>query len=181
MRTTSLLAGALLLAFASMPSSTATLSAQAPDPTIAAIKTTYDMVKGYVTKAAAQVPEDKYKYQPTKEVRTMGALFGHIADANNMICGTAAGTPPAGQGGAEKLATKAELQKALADSFAACDRAFTAVNAKNMNESVTLFGSLTLTRLAALSFNVSHDMEHYGNLVTYMRMNGMVPPSSGGK
>jgi len=180
MRTFSMLAGAMLLALLSISVSTSTVEAQAAaDPTTASIKATYDMVKGYILKAAAQVPEDKYKFQATKDVRTMGALFGHIAESNGGICATASGMTPVAAG-AEKLATKAELQKALADSFAFCDKAFASITAANMNESVTLFGQLKLSRLGALAFNNSHDFEHYGNLVTYMRLNGMVPPSSGG-
>ena len=54
------------------------------------------------------------------------------------------------------------------------------ITAANMNESVTLFGQLKLSRLGALAFNNTHDFEHYGNIVTYMRLNGLVPPSSGG-
>jgi uncharacterized damage-inducible protein DinB len=153
--------------------------AQAVDATHASVKTTYDVVKGYISKAAAQVPEDKYKYQPTKDVRTMGQLFGHIADASVTICATAAGTKPAA-GGAEKLATKAELQKAVADAFAACDRALAAITTANANETVDLFG-MKHSRIGAIAFNSAHLFEHYGNIVTYMRLNGMVPPSSGGK
>jgi len=180
MRTFSMLAGAMLLALLSISVTTSAVDAQAAtDPTTASIKATYDMVKGYITKAAAQVPEDKYKFQATKEVRTMGAVFGHIAESNGGICATASGLKPVAVG-AEKLATKAELQKALADSFAFCDKAFATITAANMNESVTLFGQLKLSRLGALAFNNSHDFEHYGNIVTYMRLNGMVPPSSGG-
>jgi len=175
-----MLAGAMLLALLSVSVSTSVVDAQAAaDPTTASIKATYDMVKGYITKAAAQVPEDKYKFQATKEVRTMGAVFGHIAESNGGICATASGLKPVAVG-AEKLATKAELQKALADSFAFCDKAFATITAANMNESVTLFGQLKLSRLGAMAFNNSHDFEHYGNIVTYMRLNGMVPPSSSG-
>ena len=162
-----------------MPAS-ASVRAQAGDTTLASVKTTYDLVKGYIIKAAAQVPEDKYQYQPTKEVRTMGQLFGHIANASGLICATAAGTKPASAGDAEKLGTKAELQKAVADGFAVCDKALTAITAANAGETVNLFG-MTHSRAGAMAFNNAHLFEHYGNLVTYMRINGMVPPSSGGK
>ena len=157
-----------------------TMTAQGQDATMASVKSTYEMVKGYVTKAAAQVPEDKYKYQPTKEVRTMGQLFGHIANASVLICNTASGMKTSGGGDAEKLATKAEIQKALADAFSACDHAFGMVTSANANETVTLFGQ-THSRIGAMAFNNAHNFEHYGNIVTYMRINGMVPPSSGGK
>jgi uncharacterized damage-inducible protein DinB len=159
--------------------SVAPLGAQGGDATIASVKTTYDLVKGNIIKAAAQVPPDKYAYQPTKEVRTMGQLFGHIADSSAAICATATGQKP-GAGGAEKLATKAELQKAVAAAFAACDKAMTTITPANANESVSLFG-MTHTRIGAMAFNAAHLFEHYGNLVTYMRINGMVPPSSQGQ
>jgi len=179
MRRMHVLTGALILACFSTP--TAPAGAQGnDDATIASVKTTYEVVKGYITKAAAQVPEATYKYQPTKEVRTMGQLFGHIANANGMICGTASGMKPASSGDAEKLATKAEIEKALAASFAACDHAFTMITTANANEPVKLFG-MAHTRIGAMAFNTAHDFEHYGNIVTYMRINKMVPPSSGGK
>ena len=171
-------AGVMVLAW--VAASGVPARAQAVDATHASMKTTYDVVKGYITKAAAQIPEDKYTYQPTKEVRTMGQLFGHIADASAMICETAAGIKPAGAGGAEKLATKAELQKAVAAAFATCDRALAAITTANANETVDLFG-MKHSRIGAIAFNSAHLFEHYGNIVTYMRMNGMVPPSSGGK
>jgi uncharacterized damage-inducible protein DinB len=151
------------------------------DATIASIKSTHEMVKGYVTKAAAQVPEAMYTYQPTKEVRTMGQLFGHIANASLMICGTASGMKSAATGDAEKLATKAEIEKALAAAFSECDQAFKTITAANANEGVTLFGKLPHTRVGVMAFNNAHNFEHYGNIVTYMRMNKLVPPSSGGK
>jgi uncharacterized damage-inducible protein DinB len=171
-------AGVTLLAALSTPGTTVT--AQAGDTTLASVKTTYEVVKGYITKAAAQVPEGTYKYQPTKEVRTLGQLFGHIADSSGMICSAATGVKPTSAGGAEKLATKAELQKALTDGFAVCDKAFTAITAANANETLNLFG-MTHSRIGAMAFNAAHLFEHYGNVVTYMRLNGLVPPSSGGK
>jgi uncharacterized damage-inducible protein DinB len=150
------------------------------DATIASVKATHDIAKGYITKAAAQVPDAMYTFQPTKEVRTMGQLFGHIANASRMICGTASGMKPSATGDAEKLATKAEIEKALAASFSECDHAFQMVTAANANEGVTLFGQ-SHTRVGAMAFNTAHNFEHYGNIVTYMRINGLVPPSSGGK
>jgi uncharacterized damage-inducible protein DinB len=168
------------MVLACLATSDVPVRAQAVDATHASVKTTYDVVKGYITKAAAQVPEDKYKYQPTKDVRTMGQLFGHIADASTTICETAAGMKPSASAGAEKLATKAELQKAVAAAFATCDRALAAITTANANQTVDLFG-MTHSRIGAIAFNSAHLFEHYGNIVTYMRLNGMVPPSSGGK
>ncbi len=110
----------------------------------------------------------------------MGQLFGHIANSSGMICGTASGMKPPAAGDAEKLATKAELVKAVAAGFAACDHAFSMITAASANEPVDLFG-MKHTRIGAMAFNSAHLFEHYGNVVTYMRINGLVPPSSGGK
>lgn len=182
MQFTKALAGGLVLTLGMAGGSSARVHAQATgtDATIASVKTMYEGLKGFITKAAAMVPEDKYTYQPTKDVRTMGQLFGHVANANGMICSAAAGTTGAKAADAEKMATKAEIQKALAASFATCDAAFQKITAANAHEAVTLFGQAH-TRIGAMAFNNAHDYEHYGNIVTYMRINGMVPPSSGGK
>ena len=164
----------------SLSFATAPVHAQAGgDATIASVKGLYEVVKGFVTKAAAQVPEDKYKYQATKDVRTMAQLFGHIANASAMFCNTASGMTGGSSGDAEKLTSKAEIQKAMAAAFATCDHAFQMITAASANEPVTLFGQKH-TRIGAMAFNNAHIYEHYGNIVTYMRLNGMVPPSSGG-
>ncbi len=166
---------ALSLSFSTVP-----VKAQAGgDATIASVKGLYEVVKGFVTKAAAQVPEDKYKYQATKDVRTFAQLFGHVANASATFCNTAAGMTAAATADAEKLTSKAELQKALAAGFATCDHAFQMITAAKANEPVELFGQKH-TRIGAMAFNNAHIYEHYGNIVTYMRLNGMVPPSSAG-
>lgn len=186
MRVFRLILGLTAVCVLSLSFATSRVDAQAGaaaggDATIASVKMMYEGIKGYVTKAAAMVPEDKYKYQPTKEVRTMGQLFGHIANASALICGTSSGMAMKLSGGdAEKLATKAEIQKALGEAFAACDHGFQMITAANANEAVTLFGQKH-TRIGGMAFNNGHNFEHYGNIVTYMRINGMVPPSSGGK
>lgn len=153
--------------------------AQGQDATVASVKAIHDQVKGVIIKSAAMVPDAKYTYKPTPEVRSFGQLLGHIANASRLFCGTASGMKPPQAGDAEKLATKAEIQKAVADAMAFCDHAFTMITTANANETVDLFGAKH-SRIGALAFNNAHNYEHYGNLVTYLRMNGMVPPSSGG-
>ena len=140
----------------------------------------YDIVKGNITKAAEQMPEASYSFKATADVRSFGELLGHIANANFMICSAASGEKSPATGDAEKLATKAEVQKALADSFAFCDKAWTTVSGARGSAPVELFG-MKLTGATAMSFNAAHDWEHYGNIVTYMRLKGMVPPSSQGR
>jgi uncharacterized damage-inducible protein DinB len=139
----------------------------------------YNMVKDYVTKAAASMPEANYAFKPTPEVRSFGALLGHIANATGMICTAANGGKSPLTGNAEQLKTKAEFQKALADTFAACDAVWAAATPAWNTETAPLFGA-PQSRMAILTFNTAHTMEHYGNIVTYMRLKGLVPPSTAG-
>ena len=152
--------------------------ALAQDPMISAAKGTLGFIKGNVVKAAEQVSEENYGFKPTPDVRSVGQLVGHIADANYMICSTGTGAANANAGSIEKTKTsKADLSKAVADSFAYCEAQFDALPAAKAAEVVDLFG-MKMPRLNVLHFTIAHDFEHYGNIVTYMRLKGMVPPSS---
>ena len=160
-------------------------TAQAPQAsgiaaTIGSARGAHDTVKGWLLKAADQVSEENYAFKPTKDVRSMGELFGHIADANFMICGTASGQKAPMSGIEKSKTTKADLRAALAESFKFCDAAFTSLTDANANEPVKSFLPGAHTRLGLLAFNNAHEFEHYGNIVTYMRLKGMVPPSSAG-
>jgi uncharacterized damage-inducible protein DinB len=157
---------------------TTAAAAQAPDPAVASIKGTFDLVRGNITKAAAQVSEDLYAFKPTPDVRSMGALFGHIADANFMICGAASGEKAPMTGIEKSKTTKKDLTEALEASFKFCESAFSGMTGARANETIKFFLPGTHTRLGVLAFNNAHDFEHYGNIVTYMRLKGMVPPSS---
>jgi uncharacterized damage-inducible protein DinB len=160
--------------------------AQAPagasaNPVSASLAGTLAVVKGNILKSAEQVPENLYSFKPTPEVRTFGQLFGHIADANFMICATIAGEKSPMTTSVEKtVTTKAGLATALSESFAYCDKVYGATADVDGAKMVDLFG-MKMAKLAALGFNTAHNFEHYGNLVTYLRLNKMVPPSSQGR
>lgn len=136
----------------------------------------YEMVKGYVIASAEQMPEEHYGYRPTEEVRTFGQIIGHTANALYMFCGGATGGNTRPPENFEERTTKAGLVEAIQMGFSACDEAYAMDDATALEE-VQLFRQ-TGTRLWVLVFNVTHVWEHYGNLVTYMRANGQVPPSS---
>ncbi len=143
-----------------------------------ALAAIFHMAHGNIVKAAEQIPEDKYSFQPTKEVRTLGAIFAHLADANNFFCGQVTGTPKEYSDANEKTAkTKAEIVAALKASYDGCGAAYGALSDADLAKPLTIFGNAT-NYAGAVSFNTAHNWEHYGNIVTYMRMNGMVPPSS---
>ncbi len=149
----------------------------AGNPLVTGTKAWFGIVKGYITKAADQVPEDLYAFKATPEVRSFAQLFGHIADSNYQICGAAAGEKPPVEGIEKSKSAKSDLAKALADSFAYCDKVFAGMSDTDAATMVNFFGNQQ-PKLVIMAFNNSHDFEHYGNIVTYMRLNKMVPPSS---
>jgi uncharacterized damage-inducible protein DinB len=167
------------IALAALVFSPAAAFAQASaNPFTDAIKAQLAQIKTPIIRTAEKVGEDLYAFKPTPEVRALGQLIGHIADGNNSICGAASGMKAAVTGSVEKTATtKAALQKALADSFAFCEQAIASMDDKKGAETAKTFLGVQ-PRLMVLAFNNSHLNEHYGNLVTYMRLKGIVPPSS---
>ncbi len=147
------------------------------NPFTDAVKAQLAQVKNPIVRTAEKVPEDLYAFKPTPEVRSLGQLIGHIADANYAICGGAGGEKPPVSGIEKSTTTKADLQKALGESFAFCEKVLASMDDKKGAETTKTFLGVQ-PRLMVLAFNNSHDYEHYGNLVTYMRLKGIVPPSS---
>jgi hypothetical protein len=173
MRCTLAAALALILTAAASPA-----GAQAANPLTSGVKAQFAMVKDVVIRSAQKVPENLYTFRPTPEVRSFAELFGHVADGFFSMCATAGGgTPP--RSGIEKAVTgKADLIKALQDGAAYCDSVIAGMtDEKGSREAVPFYFGQT-PRLSVLYFAVAHGYEHYGNLVTYMRLNKIVPPSS---
>jgi uncharacterized damage-inducible protein DinB len=143
-----------------------------------AMKSEWQMLSGWIAKAADQMPEADYAFKPTPDVRSFGQLIGHLAGSQDYICAAALGDtagPP--EDAVEKTMTaKAQLVAAFKASTDRCVRAYTQQDAE-LHGATKLFG-MNATRLSALLRNTVHDGEHYGNIVTYMRLKKMVPPSS---
>lgn len=130
-----------------------------------------------VTLAAQEVPESLYSYRPVPTVRTFGQLVAHVAGSQNYLCSIVLGGPERAEDEFEKqVMTKAALVAALKASTEYCAKAY-AIPDVASRQHVQLFGQ-DRTKLFVLGTNAAHNDEHYGNIVTYMRMNGMVPPSS---
>ena len=151
--------------------------AQSGNPMMDAVKAQWTPIKGFLVRTAAKVPDEVWSYKPTPEVRTFAQIMGHIVNAQHLFCSTAAGEKPP-QFDAEKLTTKAELSKALAGSTEFCDKVIAGMDDKKGAENIKFFIGGSSPRALILSFNTAHSYEHYGNLVTYMRLNKIVPPSS---
>jgi uncharacterized damage-inducible protein DinB len=146
-------------------------------PAVSTARMLWEPVIGYITTAAEEWPESTYSYKPTPEVRSFGQQIGHVAGAQYLICAAALGDPPRNEDDIEKTRkTKAELVAALKASTQYCGRAYAQTD-KVAQGKTKLFGQ-ERTRLFALGLNANHDAEHYGSLVTYLRLKGIVPPSS---
>ena len=172
---TTLVTSLAVLAAAAAPA--AAQQGAAASPALGAIQSQYRPVQRYLVAAAEQMPDSLYDYRPTANVRTVGELFAHIANFHNLGCATALGEAnPSAENYEKTRTTKATIVEALRTSSQLCDRAFTQGDAVAMG-SVKLFGQ-DRSRMAVLAMVTTHDWEHYGNLVTYMRMVGQVPPSS---
>ena len=158
---------------------TAVVSAQAipANPLVTVSKNIYAISKNDVLRSVDKIPDDMWSFQPTKEVRTVAQLFAHIADGQYEFCGVAAEGKSVSKDIEKTLKTRAEIVPALKDAFAYCDAAYAKMTDADAAELVS-FSGMRITKLGAMDFNTAHTMEHYGNLVTYMRINGIVPPSS---
>jgi|SRR5579871_561425 len=149
----------------------------ASDPLSGGIRGIYNISKNNVVRAAEKMPEENYAFKPTPEVRSFGQIVGHVADAQYLFCSAALGEKNPAPGIEKSKTSKADLVSALNDAFAYCDKAFDATTDAHAADMVKFFGQ-DRTKLSILAFDTAHNMEHYGNLVTYMRIKGLVPPSS---
>jgi uncharacterized damage-inducible protein DinB len=161
--------------------------APSANPITDSMKAHYDSYKDWIIKSAAVMAEKDYSFHPATmpapdkaEIRTFGAIISHLAQENPVICAQATGmAAPANTDMVGKMTTKADLTKAIGEAFAFCDRAWASTNDTNAGTPMDLpFGLGKSTRLGVLMFNAAHNAEHYGNLVTYLRAKGIVPPSS---
>lgn len=142
------------------------------------LQRSYNNIKMNLTEMSQKMSDADYTFQPTKDVRTFGQLMGHAANAQFGTCAAAKGVPNPNQGNDnEKKAAKAEFVKALADSFAFCDDAFSALTDASAAEFVRQ-GQNEIARGAALANLIAHSNEVYGTAVPYMRIKGLVPPST---
>lgn len=161
--------------FAQAPAAAPAQSSTAAPSTADAIRQNYNVVKNNILKAADKMPDDAYDFKPTPDQRSFGGWIAHVADAQTAGCSRVLGTPKT-PGAASKV-TKADLVAALKDSFDTCDAAYSALTDANANDTVQSFRGPT-TRLASLAGNAGHDNECYGAMAVYMRLKGIVPPSS---
>jgi uncharacterized damage-inducible protein DinB len=138
------------------------------------------------TDAADAMPEDKYSFAPTngefKGVRTFAQQVKHVAAVNYIFGSSILGEKPpvdvGGENGPDSVKTKAEIMKFLNDSFVYLKKALGSITDKNQLDQVTVFGEMKMARASVGAFSTAHPFDHYGQMVEYLRMNGIIPPAS---
>jgi len=139
----------------------------------------YAQLKGNLTQSAEKMSEADYGFKPTNEIRSFGQLWGHVANAQFGQCAQAKGVANPSQGvDLETKTTKAEFVKALADSFAFCDDAFSSLTDASAAEMIQGGRGPATARAVALTGVLTHGSEMYGIGTVYLRLKGIVPPST---
>jgi uncharacterized damage-inducible protein DinB len=179
----------LVLAVTAFLSTLATAQMAAPPPAKTlgeALQFNLNIAKMEFTSAAEAMPEDKYSFAPKdgefKDVRTFAQQVKHVAAVNYMfgsaILGEKSPVELGGENGPDSIKTKAEITKFLNDSFAYLDKALASVTDKNALDQIQSVFPMKVARLSLASFSTTHPFDHYGQMVVYLRMNGIIPPAS---
>lgn len=149
----------------------------APADASASSKAYYGIVSKWIAASADKMPDEHFAFKPTPEVRSFAQLLGHIADSQYQICAMALGDKAPATDVEKTKTTKAELKEALGAAFAYCIQAHATLAGPKGAELADGFGAKH-PRVGFLYFNSMHAFEHYGNVITYLRIKGIVPPSS---
>ena len=149
--------------------------AQTGNPLSAEAKAAYNSVKKNILKSADKMTEENYSFKPTPEIRSFAEVLDHVADSQMRACSAALGEQKSAN--AAGKTSKADVTAALQSSFDECDKAYDALTDATATDMVKSFRG-ERPKLGALMGNVSHDSEQYGILSVYMRLKGVIPPSS---
>jgi len=155
----------------------AALVAAEQNPVSGFNKVAYAQMKVWLLGSAEKMQAENYSFKPTDSVRSFGQLVGHVADAQYIFCSAALGEKDPDPKVEQTKTTKPDLVAALKTAFAYCDKAYDSMTDTAMAQTVKLFGR-DMPKPIVLSINNMHNEEHYGNMVTYLRIKNIVPPSS---
>jgi uncharacterized damage-inducible protein DinB len=145
----------------------------APNPLTTTISIFRSNMQDKIMKSAEAMPESKYSYRPTKDVRSFAEILTHVADISYILCSNAKGeaNPATAKG------SKTEITAYLKGAFGYCDGVYSGFTDAHLNDPADFFGEKT-NKMFILTQLANHDALHYGNLATYLRLNGLEP--SGG-
>jgi uncharacterized damage-inducible protein DinB len=147
------------------------------NPLSAFNKRSYGQLKTWLVASAEKMPEQNYAFKPTDSIRSFGQLVGHVADAQYLFCSAVLGEKSPALKIEQSKTSKADLVAALKEAVAYCDKAYDGLTDAAAPQTVKFFGGDT-PKLSVLSTNNAHSAEHYGNMVTYLRLKNIVPPST---
>jgi hypothetical protein len=149
----------------------------AANPVVSSAKEIYTRQSAYLVAAAEQMPADKFSYHPTPDQWTYGKIIAHVAQANNGVCAMLGDSKaPAGAPFTE-TSSKEALVTALKSSFDFCGKALDGLKDSQLGDTITYFGGAKKPRARAL-VELTDDLEdHYSQMASYLRLNGMTPPS----
>ncbi len=164
-------------AFADDRPATATAKPTEVSSPNAFLKEAYGFVKKTLLGSAEKMPEESYGFKPVESVRSFGEIVGHVADSQYYFCSVVLGEKNPGLKIEKTKSSKADLVAALKGAFAYCDKAYDSLNEASGAETVKLFHG-DMPKRDVLTANALHGVEHYGNLIVYLRMKNIVPPSS---
>jgi uncharacterized damage-inducible protein DinB len=150
--------------------------AMAQNANVASAKAVWMIPHDFVVRSLEQTPDSLLSFRPTPEVRSLGQLFAHVADGEHLFCSLALGEAMPTTSVERTVTAKAGLLQALKESAAHCERAYGQTDAEAQTPA-DFFGRKA-NRMFLLVMNGAHDYEHYGNIVTYLRLKGITPPSS---
>ncbi len=151
------------------------LEAQTPTSLSTEAKQAYNAVKNNILKSAEKMTEENYAFKPTPDIRSFAEVLDHVADSQMRTCAAVAGDQKTVS--ASGKTSKADVIAALNEAFAECDKAYDSLTDANVSESIKT-GRGQRSRLGALVGNTTHDNEQYGIMTVYMRLKGIIPPSS---
>ncbi len=150
----------------------------------ATAKAMHATIRRDLADAADVMSADDFSFKPTPQVRSFAQLVGHVVTANFFFCSQAAGAAMPTMTNFEQVTDRATLVKGLNDALAYCDQVYQSTTDANFSQALTMPGfpgmnpKTATTRGAVLFFNTTHNNEHYGNMVLYLRLRGKVPPST---
>ena len=148
------------------------------NPFSADARQTYALIKDSILRAADRMPAAEYSFRSTPQVRTFGEMIAHVADAQVRMCGVVKGESPTASAGSKS--TKAELLAALKASFDYCDPVYESMT-DAAGAAKVKWARWDMSKLGLLNWNISHDNEMYGIIAAFLRLKGLVPPSSEGR
>jgi hypothetical protein len=152
---------------------------QAQDnPFSADARQTYALIKNSILRAADRMPTAEYSFRSTPQVRSFAEMIAHVADAQVRMCGVVKGESPTATAGSKTA--KAELVAALKASFDYCDPVYESMTDAAGGAKVK-WARWDMSKLGLLNWNISHDNEMYGIIAAFLRLKGLVPPSSEGR